>query len=382
MPTVLTTRALPLLTLLAVLCTAGPAAESGEARWRTAFVKRGFVGAFQEGWLGGPGAVIRSRTPIPFDGTRVRLLAIGTHATEVVLERLALVQGTDDAGMIAGPAQPILFDGQPSATFTGAVEKWSDETPMRMAKGTWYVQDSYRSPRMPYAYDVDNGSCGPRGSEGEARFAKPLTATRVGVTTRIDVLTTDARPGIVCYGDSITNGYASTPDGGKRYPDQLAALLDRPTLNLGVNGDVIQHAGGAPALITSLHGVDTVVFLLGINDLIGGSITRVEDYAAKATAVISGIQGQGLKIYIGTVPPAAGYKGYDQRMPGVEVLRQGINTWIRTASGATGVIDFDRSLADPAQPERLRAPLQSDWLHPSDAGYRLMAETAAAVISR
>lgn len=382
MPTPLQARTLSLLALLAVCCSAGSSAETGEARWRTAFVKRGFVGVFQEAWLGGPGSVVRSRTPIPFAGTGVRVLVTGAHATEVVLERLALVRGADDAGAIVGQPQPILFAGKPSLTLAGAVEKWSDDTAMPMERGTWYVQDSYLSASMPYAYDVDAGSCSPRGSDGEIRLAKPLTATRVGVTTRIDVLTTDTRPGIVCYGDSITHGYSSTPNGGMRYPDQLAALLNRPTLNLGVNGDVIQYAGGAPLLIKTLQGVDTVVFLLGINDLIGGSLARAEDYAAKATAVISGVRALGLKIYIGTVPPAAGYKDYDKRMPEIETLRQGINAWIRTASGATGVIDFDRSLADPEHPERMRAPLQSDWLHPSDAGYRLMAETAAAVIAR
>lgn len=382
MPTRLPFLASSMLAVLAALCVEGRtmAADTAEAQWRTAFVKRGFVGAFQNTWLKGPGSVIRSRTPMPFTGMRVKVLAVGTYGKEVVLDHLSLIAGTDDVGSTAGAAHPILFDGKPSVTFTTATEQWSDETAIPMTVGTWYVQDSYRGELMPYAYDVDNGFCGPAGSDGDVHLPGIITGSRAGVVTRIEVLTTDLRPGIVCFGDSITHGFKATPNCGKRYPDQLAGLLDRPVLNLGVNGDVIQYSGGAPSLITSLKGIDTVVFLLGINDLIGGSITSVEAYATRATAVIAGVKGHGLKIYIGTLLPASGYADYDKKLPAIEVLRQQINTWIRTSSGATGVIDFDRGLADPQTPGRMRSALQSDWLHPDDAGYRVMAETAATVL--
>lgn len=40
------------------------------------------------------------------------------------------------------------------------------------------------------------------------------------------------------------------------------------------------------------------------------------------------------------------------------------------------VVDFDRLLRDEARPTRLRAEFDSgDHLHPSDAGYRAMAES-------
>ena len=38
---------------------------------------------------------------------------------------------------------------------------------------------------------------------------------------------------------------------------------------------------------------------------------------------------------------------------------------------------FDAALADPANPAKLKAEYQSDWLHPNDLGYQKMAETAA-----
>ena len=50
--------------------------------------------------------------------------------------------------------------------------------------------------------------------------------------------------------------------------------------------------------------------------------------------------------------------------------------WIRTAGEYDAVADFDRALADPADPSRVRPDLAADALHPNDAG---MAALAAAV---
>lgn len=352
--------------------------EPAAGQWKTAFVKRGFCGAYQDAWLKGPESVIRSRTPMPFDGTKVKVLVSGCHKTEVKLNQLCLVQGVDDKGKVIGPRYPVLFDGKPEISFTTGTNKWSDEAKIPIKKGIWYVQDSYLSSKMPYAYDVDRGFCEAKGNDDKNVFTKEITA-RVGILTRIDVFTTDNRQVIVCYGDSITHGYNSTPNTGNRYPDQLAKLLDRPVLNLGVNGDIIKWSGGIPGSISSLKGVDTVVFLMGINDIIGGSVKQLADYVAKAKPLIENLKKQKLKVYIGTLTPAGGYKKFDEN-PDLEKLRQEINGWIRSSSGADKVIDFDQALREPADPARMKKDYQSDWLHPNDNGYKKMAETAAAIL--
>lgn len=37
-------------------------------------------------------------------------------------------------------------------------------------------------------------------------------------------------------------------------------------------------------------------------------------------------------------------------------------------------------MRDPANPSRMLPAYQSDWLHPNDAGYQKMAETAASAV--
>ena len=48
---------------------------------------------------------------------------------------------------------------------------------------------------------------------------------------------------------------------------------------------------------------------------------------------------------------------------------------MRTSGVYDAVIDFDAAVSDPDQPSRFLEIYQSgDWLHPSDEGYRVMAE--------
>ena len=58
-----------------------------------------------------------------------------------------------------------------------------------------------------------------------------------------------------------------------------------------------------------------------------------------------------------------------------EAKRQAVNDWIRTSNAYDGVIDFDKVTRDPNDPKKFLAASDScDHLHPSDAGYKAMAE--------
>jgi lysophospholipase L1-like esterase len=74
-----------------------------------------------------------------------------------------------------------------------------------------------------------------------------------------------------------------------------------------------------------------------------------------------------------TVTP---YVGSDYYHPDAasEADRQALNQWIRTSGAFDGVVDFDAVVRDPAHPERMIAAYDSgDHLHPSAAGYKVMA---------
>ena len=80
----------------------------------------------------------------------------------------------------------------------------------------------------------------------------------------------------------------------------------------------------------------------------------------------------GLKVIGGTLTP---YEGALYFSAAGEAKRQAVNSWIRSSKAFDGVIDFDAALRDSEHPSKLLAAFQSgDNLHPSNAGYKKMAD--------
>jgi lysophospholipase L1-like esterase len=352
-----------------------------EPVWKTAYTKRGFVGNFDARLAGGVGTILRMRTPLCFDGTQVRVYGVGSWEKEVTLSGLWLVQGKDDKGQVTGKRYAITFKGEPGVTVPPrASSVVSDVISIPVQRGTWYEEDQFSSDFYPYAYEVDQGWW--HRAPGTSKPGEPDSGKigRLGLTRRIDVLTTDTRPLIACYGDSITHGFGSTPNAGTRYPDVLAKLADRPVINLGMNGDTIAHSINAPNEIAGLAGVEQVIFLMGINDIVSSTGPRnVDEYANIARQLISMFHQRKLKILWCTIPPCGGLAQMDKH-PEREILREQINDWIRASKAPDAVIDFDKVLADPAKPTWLLEDCQSDRIHPNDKGYAKMGEAAAEVV--
>ncbi|AUX42630.1 uncharacterized protein SOCE26_040630 [Sorangium cellulosum] len=193
-------------------------------------------------------------------------------------------------------------------------------------------------------------------------------------------------------GDSITDGYLSTKNENRRYPDYLAQRLASrkgPTLsvvNAGIIGNELltvrpqlQFGYPVPARLArdvlTQPGARAVILMVGIND-IGDRSAKATDLIPVYQQIIQSARAAGLKIYGGTLVPFAGstgtYKG-DYGTAKGEQERQKLNTWIRTSGAFDGVIDFDKALRDPADPSRLLPAYDADRLHPNDAGYEAMA---------
>jgi lysophospholipase L1-like esterase len=123
-------------------------------------------------------------------------------------------------------------------------------------------------------------------------------------------------------------------------------------------------------------GVTHVIVMEGIND-IGNArqnpMPTAEDLIAAHKQLIARAHGRGVKIVGATLTPFWGANYYTEVG---EAKRQALNEWIRTSKAYDGVVDFDKATRDPADPKKLQAAFDScDHLHPSDAGYKAMAES-------
>lgn len=211
---------------------------------------------------------------------------------------------------------------------------------------------------------------------------------------------------IVLVGDSITDGVGSTKDANARWSDALAARLQDDhalasigVVNSGMAGNRILRDGATPYLGPSLltrfdrdvlakPGVKWVLMLEGVNDISASDTLSDPREHVTAGQIIGGMQelierahARGIKIWGATllpykdtrVPPDAGFHGPYFTAAG-EAKRQAVNNWIRTAHAFDAVVDLDRVMRDPTQPDRLRSEFDSgDHLHPNNAGFKAMA---------
>lgn len=123
--------------------------------------------------------------------------------------------------------------------------------------------------------------------------------------------------------------------------------------------------------------VTHVILFMGTNDIRRG---------ASAAQVIAGMQNiiqrvkvPGLKIYGATiiprhnVAPSGTNTGWN---PAKTAIRNEVNQWIRTAAPFDAVLDFDKVVRDPANPDLIYPPFNcGDGIHPSPAGYYQMGKS-------
>jgi lysophospholipase L1-like esterase len=336
--------------------------------------------------------------PVTLDGVFVGLQGVG---------------GT----VVKGTNQPVTFAGQKSLTLEPGATAFSDGVALPFVAGTdrrlltgrklaisfhavgatgpmtWHakaLQTSYlTAPRA-----------GSRGSD-ESDTGFPFTTTSWFFLDAVDVLAPSGTTAVVAFGDSITDGTASTLNGDDRWPDVLsrrlhAAYGERISIvNAGIGGNRVTSppeyslaspfAGGPSALarldrdVLSLSGVAAVIWLEGINDFSAG--VAAEDVIAGLKRGVERMRARNLRVIGATITPTAGAAGAAGN-PATEAKRQAVNDFIRTGGLYDAVADFDAATRDAAT-GGLRAAFipnstiggAGDRLHPNRAGYQAMAES-------
>ena len=381
-----------------------PTAAEADARWVSAWQGSPATGADSDASScpAGDGLsdqTVRNVVQVSTGGTSVRVRvsnAFGTEPLQIGAASVAVAGAGAD--VVPGTLRPLSFAGLPTLLVPAGSEALSDPVTLdvqplqRLSLSVYLPESTGPATQHPIARGTNYLADSDRTrDDGAAAFGTTVScwmfASGVDLQAPSSVLGT-----VVTLGDSITDGEQSSLDAAQRYPDWLArrfAALPGETLavsNAGISGNELMRslppgsAGAAAAArfdrdVLGQSGVRAVVLLEGIND-IGAAGAQADELIAVYRQLVLRAHDAGLPVYGGTLTPFGGSAaGGSYGTPSGESQRQAVNEWIRTSGAFDGVIDFDAAVRDPADPARLLAVYDSgDHLHPSDAGYRAMAE--------
>lgn len=346
---------------------------------------------------------VRQVVRVTNGGTKARIELSNRYGTTPLRITGATVARTDKGASVkAGSVRHLSFGKGRSLTIPAGGTAYSDGVPFPVkALETLTVTLYLAAPTGPATFHHVSSATSYRaaGDHRSDRAGTAFTETSSSwyYLTGVEVTGGQAprRDAVVTFGDSITDGAGSGLDVDNRYPDELAerfaaAGKPRSVLNHGISGNQVSNDttwAGEKGIarfkldVLTEPNVRTVVLFAGINDF-GGSLSggladptpevSVERLIAGHRELIRQAHARGIKVVGATLTPVKG-SSYDT--PEVEAKRDAFNHWVRTSGAYDAVVDFDRAVADPADPDRILPAYDSgDHLHPGDAGYEAMAQ--------
>jgi len=347
---------------------------------------------------------VRQVVRITAGGTAIRIRLSNVYgSTPLTLTGATVAQAGSGASIRPGSLRTVTFGLSQSATVPAGRERASDPillpvAPLESLTVTLYFAEPTgpASTHLLAQATTYRAAGDHRGDTGAAAFTENTLSWFY--LDGIDVLGNN-RDAVVTFGDSITDGAGSYLDHNTRYPDLLAERLvasgeRRPVLNAGISGNRVLNDSpcfGESAVhrfgrdVLSLPRVSTVIILEGIND-IGASASNygcfLPNPQVTAAQLIAGYQtmiarahANGVQVIGATMLPFKGAAYYTDHGEGV---RDEVNDWIRSSGAFDAVVDFDKAMASPTDPDVLNPAYDGgDHLHPNDAGYAAMAQAVA-----
>ncbi|MDX5517780.1 GDSL-type esterase/lipase family protein [Stenotrophomonas sp. RG-453] len=289
----------------------------------------------------------------------------------------------------ATAARPVTFNGRGDVVVPVGAALLSDPVAITApaladVSLTVYFPDATRPAVRRTALRIAEGRAATVGDAVKLAYRQNVVSAVLAERTRKPIV-------VVALGDSITEGATATRGSNGDWPALLSARVQQAcpdqvvVVNAGISGNkVMDHGRSHSALarldrdVIALPNVDRVILFEGINDIRhdGGTPPvpgrNAEDMVLGYRQIAERLHSNGIRPIAATITP---FGGSDRYEPIAAATRTTLNAWMRGGrSGFDGLIDFDRILRDPANPENLPEDITRDHLHPNDEGYRRMAD--------
>lgn len=177
---------------------------------------------------------------------------------------------------------------------------------------------------------------------------------------------------VVFYGNSITDGWAQhfpTMFPGKPYIGRGIGGQTTPQMLVRFNQDVV-------ALKPKV-----VVILAGTNDIAGNtgpSTIEMIEHNLRSMAEIA--KAHGIRVVLSSVLPVYDYPWRPGLEPAPKITA--LNAWMKDYAARNGAVYLDYHSAMSDARGGMRDGLSSDGVHPTEAGYRVMAPLAEKAIAK
>ena len=383
----------------------GTPVSAWSAGW-SASVQRPSIG-FEENWseTGFADQSVRQTVRVTSSGTAARIRLsnrYGERPLRIAGATLALAGEGKDGVVQPGTLRQLTFGGKAEVTIPAGGEVVSDEAAIvvdRFASLTVSLHFAEASGPVTFhaqAYASSHRATGNHIADLDGAAYTEHTNSWY-VLSDIELTGGPEEPQtVVAFGDSITDGFGSTGDTDRRYPDALAERLAAAgvpyaVLNAGIGGNLVLNDSlwfgeAAPARferdVLDKPGVRSVIVLAGLNDIGFSEIdlptfkpnpdVSAEQLIVGYRDLIERAHARGIKVVGATILP---FKGADYHNERAEAKREAVNHWIRTSGAFDAVADFAAALASPTDAQLLNPAYDyGDFKHPNDAGYRVMAE--------
>ena len=344
--------------------------------------------------------------------------AFGDHPLALRGMRLALHAGGGACWPQTHVSLPDMDIGAGEALWTQAVDlPWVSEHALAWMGGralafSAFVQGAsgpitWHAKSMATSYLSKPGDRLAAADELETRF--PFTTTSTFFIDAMDAWLPESAHAVVAFGDSLTDGTATTLNGHDRWTDVMqrsawaAGHRQLAVVNAGIGGN--QVAGPSPSLgpwrggpaaadrvtrdVMSLSGVQAVLWLQGINDFSGNGQADVATVVQAMRGVIAQMSAKGLRVIGATIPSALGSHRPGHGGAEQDARRQAFNQQVRHGHLFDEFADVDAALTDE-ETGRLRCAFNGDstlgeagdGLHPNRAGHAAIAQQFAGVYFR
>lgn len=347
------------------------------------------------------GRSVRNVVHTSIGGTSARITfsnLYGQQPLSITHASVAVAAAPNSPATAAGTLRRLTFAGNTSVVIPAGSQAMSDAVRLHVPHDADMLVTSYSpTPSGPVTYhpqarQMSYVAQGDRAEDATgAAYTEQTPYWRY--VTALDVLSNESDGTVVVIGDSLTDGVTSTVGANHRWTDILAARLRDENgaarygvVNQGISGNRILSDGlGRPANnpsglsrfdrdVLDRSGVKAVVIALGVNDILRNPHQNDPDKIVEGLRELTRqAHTRGLRVVGATLMPFQGHRGYEPRLDGV---RQAVNTQIRSGKVFDEFVDFDKALRDPYNPRKLLPAYDSgDHLHPSDSGFRRMADT-------